>query len=180
MALTQPTATGLAKPSDLTMVGSQKLIAYTPIWMQKYTRPSIHTCLLRSTLAKVSAVFAPLRRWRSSSSRSARSSCFSSVLSHFAWAMPSFSSTYTRKPSSTVGMPCSRNIHCQPARPPWPANDCIIQPDKGLPSKPEMGMADMNRPMMRPRRDAGYQFVKYSTMPGKKPASNTPVMKRSE
>jgi len=39
-------------------------------------------------------------------------------------------------------------------------------------------MADMNRPMMRQRREEEYQPLKCSTMPGKKPASNTPVMKR--
>ncbi|MNH24282.1 hypothetical protein D3C76_1092010 [compost metagenome] len=85
-----------------------------------------------------------------------------------------------RKPRMTVGTPWIRNIHCQPARPCWPAAKCSrIQPENGPPSSPDTGIADMNRAMMRPRRAAGNQRERYSTTPGKKPASAAPVSRRN-
>ncbi|MNT25271.1 hypothetical protein D3C72_1607830 [compost metagenome] len=78
-----------------------------------------------------------------------------------------------------MGMPCSRNIHCQPARPPWPAAKWLrIHPENGLPSRPDTGIADMNKAMMRPRRKVGNHCERYSTTPGKNPASAAPVNRR--
>ncbi|MNH17433.1 hypothetical protein D3C79_771050 [compost metagenome] len=54
-----------------------------------------------------------------------------------------------------------------------------IQPENGPPSSPETGIADMNKAMIRPRRVAGNQRERYSTIPGKKPASAAPVNRRS-
>jgi len=55
----------------------------------------------------------------------------------------------------------------------------MMAPDIGPARMPAMAVALMKRAMMRPRRAFGYQYVRYSSTPGKKPASNTPSRKRS-
>ncbi len=85
------------------------------------------------------------------------STAFSSGVSHLAWLIRSSRKASTHSPTSTDGMPSSRNIHCQPAQPLWPSNVCMIQPDSGPPITPDSATAVMNHVVVRPRRSAGYQ-----------------------
>ncbi len=119
MALIRPMRIGSVTPLPWMIEGNQKLIAYTPLWMQKYTVPSSHTAGLRSTAP--SEVDAPAGLPASSSASTRAKACFSCGLSQLACCTPSLSRNHTPMPSTTVGRPCSRNIHCQPARPPCPA-----------------------------------------------------------
>ena len=55
----------------------------------------------------------------------------------------------------------------------------MIQPDTSPPSTPATATPAKNTEIAAARRFAGNHQVRYSTMPGKKPASNTPSRKRS-
>ncbi|MCY1524394.1 hypothetical protein D9M68_593240 [compost metagenome] len=113
------------------------------------------------------------------SSRRLRSmSAFSSGVSHFASATRSSRKKNATTPISTVGMPSSRNSHCQPASPCAPPIDDMIQPDKGPPTTPDMGMPVRNSAVTLLRWLAGNQYVRYSRMAGMNPASATPSRKR--
>ena len=60
-------------------------------------------------------------------------------------------------PRTTEGMPSSRKSHCHPAMPCLPENSCMIQPDSGPPTTPEIATAVMNNAMIRPRLSCGNQ-----------------------
>ncbi len=93
--------------------------------------------------------------------------------------MPFGSKNNVRMPSTSDGSASSRKSHCQFDKPWTPLNACMIQPESGPPTTPATGMPIMKSAFMRPRRVPGYQYVRYSTMPGKNPASATPSRKRS-
>ena len=82
-------------------------------------------------------------------------------------------------PAITEGMPSSTNNHCQLRNGATPSMPLMMRPAIGPPTTPAMPKDVMNQPLMRPRRPAGIQYVRYSMTPGKKPASNTPSRKRS-
>ena len=82
-------------------------------------------------------------------------------------------------PSSEAGRPCTRNSHCQPARPFAPSMYFMMPPHSGPAMTLATVVAAMKMAIIWPRRADGYQYVRYRMMPGKKPASNTPSRKRS-
>ena len=125
---------------------------------------------------------APDTEWSSTCALSAsifRCSIFlSASLSQRASAILSFSTSSSTTPSIREGMASSRNSHFHPAIPCTPLNAERIQPDSGPPITPAIGMPVMKSDVTLARRAAGYQYVRYRMMPGKKPASATPSRKR--
>ncbi len=98
--------------------------------------------------------------------------------------MPSDSQSSAITPSTTAGRPSSRNSQRHPASPEMPSNWSRIAPEIGSPRMPAIGIAAMNIAMMRVRCPAGYQYVRYnqyvrySMMPGNKPAFAIPSSER--
>nr|WP_235211047.1 hypothetical protein [Nocardia brasiliensis] len=103
----------------------------------------------------------------------------SAALSHFACAGVSVSPKKNTTPSSTAGMPPTMNTQRQPSNPSAPSKVSRIQPLSGLPSTLATGIATMTVEITLVRSAFGYQRVRYTMMPGKKPASATPSRKRS-
>ena len=104
----------------------------------------------------------------------------SCAVSHVTSEASSRRKTSMPSPSRTVGSPSSKKSHCQASSPQAPPENLpMIVPDNGPPSTPDSGMAAINNVMARPCRYEGNQRVRYTTMPGKNPASARPVRKRS-
>ncbi|MNO90099.1 hypothetical protein D3C76_815990 [compost metagenome] len=78
----------------------------------------------------------------------------------------------------TEGRPSSRNSHCHPCKPHTPSSPSI-SPEIADPKPAVNGIAIMNRALARARYAAGNQNVRYSSTPGRKPASVIPTRIRS-
>ena len=76
-------------------------------------------------------------------------------------------------PRSTAGRPSMRNSHCQPRSPSQPSS-ASSPAETGAPTIIAIGAAVMKSAFARARSVAGIQYVRYSTTPGKKPASARP------
>ena len=70
------------------------------------------------------------------------------------------------------------NSHCHPARPRRPSSRRSAS-ETGAPMMNDTGAAIMNSAPVRARSDAGIQYVKYRTIPGKNPASAIPSRTRA-
>jgi len=134
------------------IVGSQKLMPYTPVTMQNRITVNSHIAgMANSSRSGVS------RLRRASPSRRARSSCFSPSVSHFASSMRLSRKASTTKPSTSAGTASRMNIHCQSARPFTPPKDSMMAPDSGAPNTNANGCATSSSAITRLCRCAGYQ-----------------------
>jgi hypothetical protein len=79
-------------------------------------------------------------------------------------------------PSTTAGTAQLMNIHCQPLRPREVM--CSMAPESLGLTICENGVAMMSVAVARARSREGNQCVRYTIIPGKKPASATPSKKR--
>ncbi len=90
----------------------------------------------------------------------------------------SVSTTSARRPSTTAGSPSTRKSHCHPRSPSVPLSFSSAW-ESGAPMMTATGDAIMKSAPVRARSEAGNQYVKKSTMPGKNPASAMPRMTRA-
>src|SRR6202790_3021680 len=112
-------------------VGSHKLTPYETVFNPKYTSANIQIRPLRKAANPPAPPAISPRSRRSVSPSQSRSSCGSQR------AASGRSTRYTNvtPPSSTAGIPSSRNIHCHPVRPDarWRPRSA---PDNGRPATP--------------------------------------------
>lgn len=134
-------------------------------------------CGSRSSVVAETCTFERTSRVARSSSRAFWSAARSSAVSHVASRMCDFSSSQLAPHSATENIPSIRNIHCQPCRPkPWIDSSApVTGPDStDANAEPPRKIA-----IALPRSCGGSHCDRYSTTPGKKPASAAPSRKRS-
>ena len=162
-------------PAPRSRVGNQIWFVFRNA-MVKYTTTISQTLGLRTVSMMV--LDAAVVRARRSASMSSMTTCFSAADKNRALAGLSVSTNIAAIPSRMAGSPSTRNSQRQPRRPSKPSIPSMIPPEMAPPTIPDNGIPTRNRLVARPRRWSGNQKLRYSSTPGKNPASNDPSKKR--